>query len=275
MNVNQMREGVDQVVLDMIHDQREAERNGGQCSVWLTMPSGNAVRLEATRGIIRCLLMTPKPPSSSKYLIARFCCWFMFATHAVTLGSTSLMYQILSVLIIIASTLLLLTKRYWGRKSRSSMMVGNELEFVIDDKKAQNDFDKGKGTHMHAYANIGMTTEQEESMRSWGLMPHLTNQGWWDRYRDVKKASHHPNSAGSTNSQSGGQGNNAGMSRQPDHAGQAHPAGSQADGTANRSDEIHSSVTGPDGSTELRDMSGAVVDRNGGPASGFPSRAVG
>lgn len=183
ISLTQMRAAVDQVVL-RYYRQPHTAHNHKECDVWLALPSGKSVRIEAQKGHVLSLLTLPRLLRPKLYDVSRGTCWVMVAGHAVTLGSTSLLYQAACITSMIASTVLLLCRPRWACTKEAKLRIGNVLEFEI---VAHNFIDDTDDRHSHAYARMNMEPEMEESMVAWGLMPHTRNSGWWNRYQDVKQ----------------------------------------------------------------------------------------
>ena len=140
------------------------------CKVWLTMPNGNSVHIEAPRGLVRCLLTTPKPASLMVRSIIRYICLVALTGQVLTLGLASLPYQTVSIFTTGYACL---------SKKEPSNDIGNMLEININQNM-------GDLSHMGVYAVMDMDTDEEESMCLWGLMPHESNRGWWEAYAKVK-----------------------------------------------------------------------------------------
>lgn len=144
-----------------------------QIKVFLTLPNGKAVTILGPRmAVIECLL-TESKPRPSLYLGLRGICWAGFGVHVIALGMSTLFSQILAVVLLLSSTLL----RVYGvgdNPSAIGLCLSVELE-------------KGDPTWTRrpAYVRLEMTTEEEESMVHWNLMPQKSNESWWQRCRDA------------------------------------------------------------------------------------------
>jgi len=140
--------------------------------VFLTMPTGQAVTIIASRGtIINGLLTTPRPPNPSLYKFLRMMGWVAFACHVISLGMTCLFGQLLSVVVLIGATVLKI-HHYQDDKS----CIGSALVMQRIDEP-------GRDFRAAAYARLQLSQKEEESMMQWNLFPHTSNEHWWARYR--------------------------------------------------------------------------------------------
>lgn len=185
-NLRQLRQGLGAIVQKNYRDVTATD----ECKVWVVTPQGCPVRVTAPRRLVKCLPWTPNPTSPSWYTASRTTCWLAFVIHAITLGTTSFLYQSACIILMIVSTLCLLAKPSHNGTQKSNLLIGQELSFEVEhiEEEALREqlSTRDTITHMHVYASMGMTQEEEESMRLWGLMPHATNQGWWGKYREIK-----------------------------------------------------------------------------------------
>ncbi|RYP66162.1 hypothetical protein DL769_006106 [Monosporascus sp. CRB-8-3] len=159
--------------IDLAVDESE-KTSCEEVKVFVTLPNGKAVAIRTTRGIvIDCLLTTPRPPNLKRYTASRAVGWFAFGCHIISLGMSSLVCQLVAVILLICPTVLVAWQIGMDRSQ-----VGRKLAFSRDD--AQVPF------RAAAYARLDLTPEQEESLVKWNLAPHRSNKLWWDKYRNVK-----------------------------------------------------------------------------------------
>ena len=152
------------------------------CKVFVTLPNGDAVTVKTTRGMVGCLLTTPRPDGPQMYMYSRLLCWLMFAGQALTLGSATLMYQILCVVLLIAATMCV--THGIGAEDNAiggCLMLSSNYDIV---KKTASDTDNRHS----AYINLRLTQKEEDSMVAWNLTPHRSNKFWWDRHNGRKEA---------------------------------------------------------------------------------------
>lgn len=78
------------------------------CICLLVTPSGHAVTLQTSRRIITQVLLTNLKPSHKRmYRIARVLGWVGFGVHIICLGMSSLVSQILTVVVLLVSTIII------------------------------------------------------------------------------------------------------------------------------------------------------------------------
>ncbi|KAJ9655288.1 hypothetical protein H2198_005817 [Neophaeococcomyces mojaviensis] len=119
------------------------------------------------------------PPQIKLYRFVRGVAWLAFGAHAITIGMSKLVSQIVTVLIIVFPTILL-TMGFGSDDMRvGSRLRANIFDFPHVSEAAQ------KRVDMYAFLNL--TKDQEDSLRRWGLAPHETNKAWWDDYEERKK----------------------------------------------------------------------------------------
>ncbi|KFA81943.1 hypothetical protein S40288_11190 [Stachybotrys chartarum IBT 40288] len=164
--VAQLRASIDQTMRQIIQDL------GEDVKIFLTMPDGRAVTIRGSRKIVTsCLLTNPRPPHPRAYFLARVLCWLAFGIHAVSLGMSMLIHQIVSVVILLGATAITA-----GRVADRSSNIGSHLVLDVDPGDA-NWF------RSPVYARLGMTPTEEDCMIHWNLLPQRTNEFWWTRYR--------------------------------------------------------------------------------------------
>ena len=140
------------------------------CSV----TNGCLVTIYAPRGIItQCLLSDPRPSNPSVYFSFQMIGWVAFLVHIVSLGMAALPNQLLTVSILAVSTVCVVLR------------VGSNDE-LIGQKLVIRRFDhQGPEKSMAAcFARLRLSTDEEEAMVAWRLMPQFRNEVWWRKYRD-------------------------------------------------------------------------------------------
>lgn len=173
--VRQIVVGQSRRAIDLAVD--EAEKTSSEpVKLLITIPNGKVVTLYTTRGIvIDCLLTTPRPPNPALYTTTRAVGWLAFGAHIISLGMASLVCQLVTVALLVVPTLLVA----WQIGVDASQ-VGQKLELTHSDT--------GVPFRAAAYARLGLTPSEEQSMIVWNLFPHLSNEGWWSKYRKAKEA---------------------------------------------------------------------------------------
>jgi hypothetical protein len=138
------------------------------------LPTGSSVIIYMSRGVLtECLLSTPKPSNYRKYNLLRYVGWTAFVIHIVSLSMTSLPNQLLSVSVLAVSTICVAT----GVASNDEL-IGSRIRIRRNDNF-------GSGTSMASlFARLRLSSDEEDSMVAWGLMPLPRNEIWWRKYRD-------------------------------------------------------------------------------------------
>ncbi|KAG8667827.1 hypothetical protein FPOAC1_012666 [Fusarium poae] len=163
--VGQLRASMDKTISDVDRDP------GKDVKTFLTLPNGKAVTIVGPLGLVLgCIVTDARPLNPRYYFLARAIGWAFFATHAIALGMSNLFNQIVTVIIMLVGTYLTAT-----RVGDNSEMIGSGLRLEVEMG------DSG-WTRSQAYANIGMTPEEEDKMVHWSLMPQKSNTRWWKRY---------------------------------------------------------------------------------------------
>ena len=143
-----------------------------EVKVFVTMPTGPAVTIKASRGIvINCLLSNSKPSHKVLYKVVLAIGWVVFGCHVVTIGMTTLVCQILSVALLLVA-MLLKTNGFGDAQDH----IGTCLSL---EKKVAS----GKDSRAAAYARFDLSQKEEASMSRWNLFPHKSNGHWWEKYR--------------------------------------------------------------------------------------------
>ncbi|KAJ6258802.1 hypothetical protein Dda_6856 [Drechslerella dactyloides] len=152
------------------------EESDEDVKIIVTIPNGKAVTIHTRRKILLyCLLTNPRPKYPTVYKVAQFIGWTAFGCHIVALGMSTLVLQILTVVLLAASTVLV-TYRVGDDEGR----ISRHLELNCINAEGQPDF------RAFAYARLKMTEKEEESMLLWNLFPHRSNEKWWSRYMECK-----------------------------------------------------------------------------------------
>ena len=109
--------------------------------------------------------------------------WLFFGVHVITIGSSSLAVQLVSVIILCGSTILVACQ-VGDQEDR----IGNRLFLERDHMEPQKlaafpSLDRGHGDRrQNAYVFLEPIAEELESMEMWGLVPHKKNRSWWQEY---------------------------------------------------------------------------------------------
>ncbi|KAF2814165.1 uncharacterized protein BDZ99DRAFT_554506 [Mytilinidion resinicola] len=159
--LQQVRSVLDQIIDDM------KERNGQKVKVLMVLPTGSAVTICATRGIILALLTSPSQ------LAVRCIGWAAFVGNALTLGSPSLFYQMICIVIQAVATMLYT----WGH-CEERFEIGSRLKLEID-KEPPSIIEDNRHT---AYARLNLSETEENCMVTWALASQRGNGGWWLKY---------------------------------------------------------------------------------------------
>ena len=140
------------------------------------LSDGRAVTLFAPRGlVVEGFLTTPRPYQRLPYKTARALCWLAFGFHVVCIGQATLFIQILTVVGMISATVLCCMG--WGCDEYDIgrlIRIHPVSNHGLDDRRAL------------AYARLGLSDGEEDSMLAWGLVPQRTNRQWWERYGEAK-----------------------------------------------------------------------------------------
>lgn len=156
------------------------------CKVWLTLPSGQYCTVRGERACMNILLTEPKilGREQRQYDVRRWVCWAAFAGHAVTLGTTSLLYQLVCVIVMIGSTFVFIARPRYNESVVKSQLIGNQLKLEVTYHKPLAQ----KIGHIAVYLEMNLSTNEERMMRNWGVMFDESARGWWDQYYDKKRA---------------------------------------------------------------------------------------
>lgn len=139
-------------------------------SFWL-LPTGNAVRITAPKGLlVNCLLTNPKTRGPLQLLV-RTLGWAAFGGFAVTLGMSTLFIQILTVVIVLACTCFAV----WG-VGDDTKSVGTRIEVVQEEHAEDSD------RRAEAYFRLDLSSEDEDFMIHQSLMPMKAARNWWEPY---------------------------------------------------------------------------------------------
>ncbi|KAI0859816.1 hypothetical protein F4860DRAFT_515548 [Xylaria cubensis] len=163
-----------------------ANKDPSEVKLFLTFPNGTAVTIRTTRGITKnILLTTPQPKHRLFYKLFRAIDWVALGVLVVSLGSASLVVQILLIGILLFATLVVV-QRY----GCDELHIGQRLEITQSSLT-------GEDRRGNAYINLSLTEEEEKAMISWHLLPMLHNKFLWDRYNTDKGTAnqlvfHHP-----------------------------------------------------------------------------------
>lgn len=139
--------------------------------VFLTLPTGSAITISTTKGVVvDCLLTTPRPASKEVYTCMRALGWLSFGVHVIALGMCSLFCQLITVCVIVFSTILVV-----HQVGADEHFVGSRLQLEF---RHSNDID----SRSTAYAELELTEKEIASMLQWNMFPHTSNTRWWKNY---------------------------------------------------------------------------------------------
>jgi hypothetical protein len=97
--------------------------------------------------------------------------WALFGCHAISLGRTSLIYQIIIFMILLFSTLL-----FVHHIGSQEYVIGDAIRFTRAGRASTND------SRLDAYVYLDLSDDEENTLVKWGLMPDRSNNDWWVRY---------------------------------------------------------------------------------------------
>ena len=122
-----------------------------------------------------CFIERPLPPNPFRYQAVRWIGWFAFSVYIFAIGMSALLSQIYAVVVMLIPTILTVY-----RFGFDDDIIGRRLcpEF--------SELDSAK--RMDVYASLSLTTEEEDTMLGWGLMPHPRNEAWWQQYKQKKES---------------------------------------------------------------------------------------
>lgn len=137
------------------------------------LTNGRSVTIYAPRGIItQCLLSDPRPSNPRVYFAFRMIGWAAFLVHIISLGMAALPNQLLTVSILAVSTVCVVL-----RVGSNDESIGQKLVIRRIDHQ-------GPERSMAAcFARLRLSTDEEEAMVAWRLMPQFRNEAWWRKYR--------------------------------------------------------------------------------------------
>jgi len=157
--------------------------------------------------VVDCFVFNPKPPNATNetkraksmpprqkpqdkkpvsdplqirmYRVFRGVGWLAFGAHVITIGMSTLVSQIVTVVIIVLPTILMVMGFGSDDLRVGSRLQANIFDFPHVSEAAQRRLDM--------YSFLNLSKDQEDSLRRWGLAPHETNTTWWDEYENRKK----------------------------------------------------------------------------------------
>lgn len=170
--VRQMVLGQNRLAIDRAADSDKIARQ--PVKVLVILPDGRAVAVRVTRDVLlNCLLTDPRPTHPRLYTAARAVGWAAFGIHVVALGMASLVCQLVTILLLILPTIVSAWEIGTDRRR-----IGRRLCLVRED--ADLPF------RAAAYARLGLSATEQESMLSWNLFPQKSNEAWWTKYNEAK-----------------------------------------------------------------------------------------
>lgn len=164
--VGQLRASIDRAV-DSLRD-----NPGPDVKVFLTLPNGKAVTILGPRQmVVSCILSEARPVRPKYYFMLRGAGWALFGGHAIALGMSNLFNQMVTVVVLLLGTYV--TAVHVGDFPQA---IGAKLHLGVD---------MGDPTwnRSRAYARLDMSSEEEDNMVHWNMMPQRSNLFWWNRYR--------------------------------------------------------------------------------------------
>ena len=147
--------------------------------------------LTPTAVLRQCFIKKPEPPNAVIYMLVRMLGWVFFAVHVVTIGLSSLAVQLVTVVILCASTILVAC-HIGDQEDQIGTRLRVERDHLEPEKLAAFPLlDKGNGDRrQNAYVFLEPTGEEIESMEMWGLVPHKKNRRWWQEFDDKVRIWH-------------------------------------------------------------------------------------
>ena len=147
-------------------------------------PDGKMVTVYTPRTVLRkCFIEKSSPPNPRFYTAMRMLGWLFFAAHVVSIGMSLLLTQIVSVILICASTVFVV----WGVGFHENR-IGNRLSIERgehDDRRSSAfpTLDKGNGDRrQNAFVFLEPSGEELQSLIAWNLAPHASNKTFWGEY---------------------------------------------------------------------------------------------
>jgi len=102
--------------------------------------------------------------------------WLFFGIHIISLGQSDLVSQLYTVVLLVLST--------WATVHGVGYAEGSIGDWIVNEK--MSGYEGGEDRRQTAYVRLNCTLEQEESLMQWGLLPHKSNEGWWNEYEECK-----------------------------------------------------------------------------------------
>lgn len=142
----------------------------------------------------------------SYYAFAQQAAWVALGTHLLVLGMCTLVTQIYTVILLVASTIAVSSTTDWSADTQhktASLPGDQHFSAVITTIPFNDDWDviktipasrvlspDGDLTKMDrrqvAWARLLLTKRQEAFMRKLRLMPEEDNRAWWDAYTELR-----------------------------------------------------------------------------------------
>ena len=136
------------------------------------------VTMTATPDLIKdCFIDKPVPPNKRLYNITRNIGWIAFTAHVISIGTSGLATQLVTIFLIIVPTVLTIFK-----VGCDESLIGSRLKARIET------IEQCSEKRMDTYINLRLSETEERSMLEWSLMPHKDNTGWWQQYNSKKLA---------------------------------------------------------------------------------------
>ncbi|KAF2872907.1 hypothetical protein BDV95DRAFT_605498 [Massariosphaeria phaeospora] len=173
-----VRQSILRACRDSLNEHMENAGKGSQAQsakLFVTLPTGQAVAIEATRGIfVQCFLTEAKPTGRKLHLLMRGLGWLAFASHVVLLALATEPMQLVSI-----STMVLFSVLAIHRVGCNEHRIGNRLYVT------RYDF-PGIESRAKAYVMLDLDEIEEQDMVAWFVMPRRSNTIWWDTYKTFK-----------------------------------------------------------------------------------------
>lgn len=150
-----------------------------QVKLLITLEDGKLVTIYAPHDLVMGgFLKRPIPVHGKLYTWTRRVGWIFFGTHVIALGQCNLITQLLTIVLLISSTWLV-ANGFGCDDSRIGRSI--RVETILDNPQVED-------RRMWAYAKLQPTSEEEESLINWHLLPRKINTAWWNEYNGAKEA---------------------------------------------------------------------------------------
>lgn len=166
--IEALREAVD------LSAARASYQNQELVKTILTLPDGSSVVVYTCRGLVtECLLSNPVPRHRKRYAAYKIASWMVFIIHIASIGMAALPTQLLTVIIVAASTICIIKG-----VATDHQTIGSTIQI------RRFDVENGSQSMAAMFARLHLKPSEEACMVSWKLMPSRTNRVWWSKYRN-------------------------------------------------------------------------------------------